>query len=285
MTAAARRVLITGAASGLGAALADRLVARGDRVLVTDLAASYDGPAGSTYWRLDITSDTDWTAARDWVTQAWGGLDVLVNNAGIATGGRIDVLTMADWQRALDVNLLGTVRGCATFTPMLKTQGAGHIVNVASIAGLVYPPGMSSYTAAKAGVVALSETLRYELDPWGIRVSVVCPSFVNTNLSASISGSDDVLNAIAARLIDRAELTADQIAVEIVKGMDAGRHVILTDASGRKAVAAKKFVRPLYDRQQLGFSARIRAAAARAGSGTGPSTSGTDLAQEVERQA
>ena len=80
----------------------------------------------------------------------------------------------------IDINLLGVVRGCRTFVPMMKAQGSGHIVNTASLAGLVHPPAMASYTAVKAGVVALSETLSYELDPFGISVSAVCPGFFRT---------------------------------------------------------------------------------------------------------
>jgi NAD(P)-dependent dehydrogenase (short-subunit alcohol dehydrogenase family) len=260
-----RRVLVTGGASGLGAALAGRFAARGDRVLVTDLVEEHDVPAGTSYLRADVTSAGDWQTVHRQVVDAWGGVDVLVNNAGIAAGGRIDVVGLDEWQRVIDVNLLGVVRGCRTFVPMLKAQAEageapGHIVNTASLAGLVHPPGMASYNAVKAGVVALSETLQHELAPWGIRTSVVCPSFFRTNLASSLSGSDRLLDQIAARLIDRSGTTADEVADEVMKGVDAGRHVILTDRAGRRAWLAKRFARPLYDREQRGFAGRIRSA-------------------------
>ncbi|MFT4263415.1 MAG: SDR family NAD(P)-dependent oxidoreductase [Nocardioides sp.] len=258
-----RRVLITGGASGLGAALAAQLAARGDRVLVTDLAPSYDVPEGpgspERYLRLNVTSDGDWEAARAWVEREWGGLDLLVNNAGIATGGRIDVATIEEWWEVVDINLLGVVRGCRTFTPMLKAQGSGQIVNTASLAGLVHPPAMASYTAVKAGVVALSETLAYELAPWGIAVSAVCPGFFRTNLAASLHGSDAALDKIAARLIDRSKLDATQVAREVIKGIDGRRMVILPDPLARRTWLTKRFARPLYDRAQRRFGARIRA--------------------------
>ena len=111
---------------------------------VTDLADGAD-------LHLDITSDDDWATARDWVDVHWGGLDVVVNNAGVAGGGRIDVAGIDEWQWIIDVNLLGVVRGCRTFTPVFKGQGSGRIVNVASLAGLVHPAGMASYNAVKAG--------------------------------------------------------------------------------------------------------------------------------------
>ncbi|WP_278257777.1 SDR family NAD(P)-dependent oxidoreductase [Nocardioides convexus] len=116
MTDQPLRVLITGAASGLGAALASAWEGRGAQVLRTDRADA-DG-----IFRLDITSDTDWAAAREHVERTWGGLDVLVNNAGIAGGGRLDVSGIDEWQRLVDINLLGAVRGTATFTPLFKQQ-------------------------------------------------------------------------------------------------------------------------------------------------------------------
>ncbi|WP_148572488.1 SDR family NAD(P)-dependent oxidoreductase [Nocardioides caldifontis] len=256
-----RRVLVTGGASGLGAALVTAFVARGDRVLVTDVREDASVPDGASYLRLDVTSEADWEAARAHVEEQWGGLDVLVNNAGIASGGRIDVATLEEWRRVIDINLLGVVRGCRTFTPVMKRQRSGHLVNTASLAGLVHPPGMASYNAVKAGVVALSETLQFELAPYGITTSVVCPSFFRTNLGASLSGSDTVLQSIARRLIDRSGTTAEQIAAEVVRGVDAGRPVILTDRPGRRAVLAKRFARPVYEREQHGFARRIKEAA------------------------
>lgn len=247
-----KRVLITGGASGLGAAMAEAFRARGDDVLVADLTEVPDGI------RLDVTSDDDWAAALTWVEQNWGGLDLLVNNAGIATGGRIDVVSLDEWRKVIDINLLGVVRGCQTFTPMMKAQGSGHILNTASLAGLVHPPGMSSYTAVKAGVVALSETLAYELHPHGIHVSVLCPGFIRTPLAQSLGGSDAAMDAVAARLINRSPYTAEQVATAVLKGLEARRMVILPDPAARKAVWTKRFARPLYDREQRKFGARIK---------------------------
>ena len=116
---------------------------------------------------------------RAWVEPDWGGLDLLVNNAGVAGGGRIERCSIEDWQWIFDVNLFGVVRGTRAFVPMLKAQGSGRIVNTASLAGLVHPPGMGSYNAVKAAVVAFSETAAHELAPYGVgvhgRVPVVLP--------------------------------------------------------------------------------------------------------------
>lgn len=260
-----RRVLITGGASGLGAALAARFAARGDRVLVTDLAADAAVPAGAVYQRLDITAEDDWRAARDRVRAEFDGLDVLVNNAGIASGGRIDRLTGDHWRRVLEVNVLGAATGCRTFVPLFKEQGRGHLVNVASAAGLVHPPAMTSYDAGKAAVVALSESLRWELAPWGIDVSVVCPSFFRTNLAASLGGDDPMMDTVATRLIEGSKLGADQIAERVVRAVDAKRFLVLPDRNARLAFWTKRLVRPLYDRQMLGMGARIRGAEQQSG--------------------
>ncbi|WP_116451618.1 SDR family NAD(P)-dependent oxidoreductase [Blastococcus litoris] len=255
-----RRVLVTGGASGLGAALAARYAARGDRVLVGDLAGTADVPAGASYQRLDITSEADWVAALERVRSEFGGLDVLVNNAGIAAGGRIDRLGADHWRRVLDVNVLGAVTGCRTFVPLFKEQGSGHLVNVASAAGLVHPPAMTSYDAGKAAVVALSESLRWELGPWGVDVSVVCPTFFRTNLAASLRGDDPLMDQVATRLIERSKLGADEIADRVVSAVDAKRFLVLPDRNARIAYWSKRLARPLYDRQMRGMGARIHRA-------------------------
>jgi NAD(P)-dependent dehydrogenase (short-subunit alcohol dehydrogenase family) len=244
-----RRVLVTGGASGLGLALTKAFLGRGDRVLVVDLAESRPDPVpeAADYLRLDVRSQQDWDAALAHVREVWGGLDVLVNNAGVATGGRIDVESIADWERVIDINLLGVVRGCQTFTPLLKGQRSGHIVNTASLAGLIHGPGMSSYNAAKAGVVALSETLGFELAPWGIHVSVICPAFFRTNLHESLQGKDTAMEETALKLITRASMSADEVAEVVLKGIDRHKRVILTDRLGRQAFWTKRLVRPAYD--------------------------------------
>ncbi len=248
--ASGSRVLVTGAASGLGLALVRQLVDRGCRVLGTDVhadtPASLAGLEGVSYLTLDVTKDVDWATARDWVVEQWDGLDYLFNNAGVAAGGRIELTEMDQWQWIVDINLLGVARGCRTFTPIMKAQRSGHIVNTASAAGLIHPPRMSEYNAVKAGVVALSETLFHELKPYDVAVSVVCPTFFKTNLTESMRGKDEAAQKSAAKLIDRSKVTADDIAAEVVAGVEKGRHIILTDRDGKIAYAAKRFARPLY---------------------------------------
>jgi len=254
------RVLVTGGASGLGAALANRYAARGDQVLVTDLAESADVPAGAFYRQLNVTSTSDWAGAVEHAKAQLGGIDILINNAGVASGGRIDRTDEAHWRRTFEVNVFGAVNGCQAVTPLFKQQRGGHIINVASLAGLVHPPSMSSYTAGKAAVVALSESLRYELAGWNIDVSVVCPSFFRSNLAASIVSKDELAGQIATKLINRAPLGAEDIAARVVKAADARKFVILPDRQARIAYLTKRFARPLYDRQMTSMGAKLHRA-------------------------
>ncbi len=252
------RVLVTGAASGLGAALARAFAARGDQVLATDLGSRAGVPDGAGYLPLDVRSDEDWQRARAWVVEHWGGLDVLVNNAGVAGGGRIELTSMADWAWITEINLFGVVRGTRTFVPMLKQQGTGRVVNVASLAGLVHPPGMGSYNAVKAAVVAFTETAAHELAPFGVRCSVVCPSYFRTNLMASMRGEDPDVAAKVSAMVEDSPLTADDIAAAVLAGLDEDAELIVPDEPARTAYALKLADREAYDAQMRSTAARMK---------------------------
>ncbi len=208
--------------------------------------------------QLDVTSEDDWEAAREWVAAEWGGLDILVNNAGVAGGGRIELCSLDDWRWIFDVNLFGVVRGTRAFTPMLKEQGSGWIVNTASLAGLVHPPGMGSYNAVKAAVVAFSETTAHELAPYGVGCSAVCPSYFRTNLMDSLRGGDEDLALQMKKLVNESPITADDIAAAVVAGVDAGEELIVPDEPARAAYDAKLHHRAAYDEQMRGIAARIK---------------------------
>lgn len=270
------RVLVTGAATGLGAALAAAFVERGDDVLAADIAydlgrgdrfeGSHESPADSSpehaaacSLHLDVRSDDDWAAAREWVEREWGGLDVLVNNAGVAGGGRLDVATLDEWQWITEINLFGAVRGTRTFVPTMKAQRSGHIVNIASLAGIVHPAGMASYNAVKAGVVALSETTAHELAEYGVRCSVVCPSYFRTDLVAGMRGADNAVGLVIGALVDSAPLGPEQIAAAVLEGIDRGEELILPDEAARVAYALKTTDRAAYDQTMRRQAARLNA--------------------------
>lgn len=272
-----RRILITGAASGLGLALATRYARDGWRVLLTDVdqpaldrAAEAVAGGAATAEReriatlaLDVRSDDDWAAARDWVASHWGGLDVLVSNAGVATGGRFEHLPIEDWDWIVQINLMGVVRGCRTFVPMMREQGSGHLVNIASAAGLLNPPVMASYNVVKAGVVSLSETLRHELEPAGITTSVVCPTFFRTGLAGSFRTPDEAVRRTMDKLVTQSSVPADVIAARIQDAVAKRRFLILTDREGIVAHAVKRFVPPLFRREARKGAARLLASIAK----------------------
>lgn len=215
-----RRAFITGAASGLGRAFCDLLAAEGWTLGMADVDASALSAAASSIEEqgghavpvdLDVTDAGSFhEAARYFVDEA-GGVDLVVNNAGIAAGGMFDRTSLDDWRAVINVNLMGVVHGCQAFVPYLKEQRSGHIINIASLAAIAAAPGMSAYNVSKAGVKALSETLYGELKPHNIYVSVVMPSFFKTNLADTMRG-DDFSRKMTERFMDRAEATAHDIA-------------------------------------------------------------------------
>lgn len=244
-----RRIFITGGASGLGRALAERYALAGWRVLIGDVRVERSAEAVAALTArgaiaaevpCDVRREDDLEAAARWLDAEWGGVDVVVNNAGVALAGDIAEMSLADWSWIIDINLLGVVRGCKVFTPRFVQQGHGHFVNVASMAGLVHPPHMSAYTATKAAVVALSESLSSELAPAGVSVSVVCPSFFRTSLHETMRSTSAELGAKARALVVRANRSADDIAARVFEGVAKKDFVILTDAEGRLAWAVKR---------------------------------------------
>ncbi|HVH94612.1 MAG TPA: SDR family NAD(P)-dependent oxidoreductase [Nocardioidaceae bacterium] len=252
------RALVTGAASGLGLALVRRLAARGDQVLATDLADPAPATDAVAHRRLDVRSEDDWSGARDWVESTWGGLDLLVNNAGVAGGGRIELCSLEEWEWIFDINLFGVVRGTRAFVPLMKAQGSGRIVNIASLAGLVHPPGMGSYNAVKAAVVAFSETTAHELAPYGVGCTAVCPSYFRTNLMSSLRGEDADLAAHVSHLVEQSPISADDIAAAVLEGLDGEAELILPDEPAKAAYATKLADRAAYDAQMRATAARVK---------------------------
>jgi NADP-dependent 3-hydroxy acid dehydrogenase YdfG len=252
-----RTVLITGAGSGLGRALALRYAALGCRVGVADLdldraegvRAEIEAAGGRALaFHVDITEDQAWAQLREQVMAAWHQLDVLINNAGVASGGATLEASIDDWRWMLEVNLLGVVRGCKTFAPDMLGKGAGQIINIASFAGLAGAPGLSSYGVAKGGVVSLSEGLRGEFEPRGLKVSVVCPAFFKTNLLQNFRGSEK-MRAAAAKLMENARESADDIARAIVDAAERGTFLIIPTATERRRWRLKRWFPEFYYRR------------------------------------
>lgn len=247
-----QRIFITGGASGLGRALALRHAREGWRVCIADLNDERGetvrrelvaaGAAEAVYHHADVTREEDLQAVADDLAARWGGLDVLINNAGVAQAGAIEDVSLDDWRWIIDINLLGVVRGCKVFVPLFKRQGSGHIVNIASMAGLLDVPRMGSYNVSKAAVVALTTTLEQELMADGIGVSVVCPSFFQTNLEETMRSTDPGLKKMMNKLLASGKLSADDVAERIVRGVRRGEVHILPHTSGERLWRAKRFL-------------------------------------------
>jgi NAD(P)-dependent dehydrogenase (short-subunit alcohol dehydrogenase family) len=257
-----RRILITGGASGLGRALAAGALRDGARVVITDrdtaagelarlefaeqLREAGQDTGRIAFLPMDVTSDADWVSVREWVAREWGGLDVLVNNAGVAHGGPIADIPMADWDWIIDINLKGAIRGVHTFLPVFTAQGGGHVVNIASLAGLANLPNMAAYNVTKAGVISLSETMRHELAGVGVRTTVVCPSFFATNLADGMRATDPSFEVVARKMLSGAlpgpKLTADDVARKVLRAVHKEKFWCLPHFQGRVLWMTKRYV-------------------------------------------
>jgi NAD(P)-dependent dehydrogenase (short-subunit alcohol dehydrogenase family) len=243
--------IVTGAASGIGRALSAALVARGASVVLADLdgkgarAAAdelHAGPPGrASGEELDVR-DSD--AVRELVertTTDHGHLDLMFNNAGIGIGGEVANMTLAHFDRTIDVNLRGVVNGVLAAYPVMIRQGRGHIVNTASLAGLLPGPGLAPYAMTKHAVVGLSSSLRAEAASHGVRVSVVCPGVIDTPLLDKQNPSDlpKVGNFESGRdLLERAigkAYPAELLARDVLAGVARNRPIIVSPHHARRA--------------------------------------------------
>jgi len=264
-------VLITGAGSGLGAAMARRFARAGFRVAVTDINAqraqqvSDELTAGgntSLPAELDTTRNEDWQRVGALVEQQWGPVNVIINNAGVAASGLCEETSLDDWQWVIDIDLLGVVRGCHRFLPGLRQEGAAgrlaHIINIASFAGFSAMPGLSAYGTAKAAVIALSEHLLTELDGSGVGVSVVCPSFVATNLLESFRSTENDMRKTVERWMKHSPVTAADVAETVFTAMQNNQFMVLTHPKTLWALRMKRFWPTRYYRRIIAMSRLAR---------------------------
>ncbi len=195
---AGKVAVVTGAASGIGKAMAERFGREGMRVVLADVEqGALDATAAElaaqgielTSVRVDVSSEADVQRMAAETFDRFGTVHVVCNNAGVGSRGlTIHDLPTQDYEWVLGVNVWGVIHGMRAFLPHLRLQDEGHVVNTASVSGLYHLPRMGPYNASKAAVIALSETLHHELAAEGshVGVSVVCPSWVRTNISAAV---------------------------------------------------------------------------------------------------
>jgi len=257
---AGRVAVVTGAASGIGRALAGRFAAEGMKVVLADVeeaalarAAGELAAAGASVLPVvtDVARGDQVEALADRAAEAFGAVHLLCNNAGVGLGGLMWEHSVADWEWVLGVNLWGVIHGCRVFVPRMLAHGdQAHVVNTASMAGLVSTPLMSIYNVTKQGVVALSETLAHDLTLRGarVKVSVVCPGFVATRIADAernrpgARAADDPRHAQFVTMMRAAVASgigAEQVAGDVVDAIRAERFYVITHPPYLKQVRTR----------------------------------------------
>jgi NAD(P)-dependent dehydrogenase (short-subunit alcohol dehydrogenase family) len=253
---------VTGAASGLGRSMALAFAAEGMDVALADV----DEVSLSTVQeeilakdvraitlKVDVSQAEQVEGFRDQALTRLGGLHVVCNNAGVSPLGAVWENSVADWQWILGVNLWGVIHGVRAFAPHLIAQNEGHIVNTASVAGLIAPPGSGAYNVTKHAVVALSESLQHDLRERNSRVgvSVLCPAYVPTRITESersrpkelavAKKSPETLarEAMLKKAVTSGKVSADQVAQAVVAAIKNERFYILTHPRIKGAIQAR----------------------------------------------
>jgi NAD(P)-dependent dehydrogenase (short-subunit alcohol dehydrogenase family) len=213
MSLMGKLALVTGGGGGIGAGIAAALIEQGARVVIADLderhlaeATAQLGGQATTY-QIDVTDRASWAAAQTQIEAELGPLDILCNNAGIATPrGLIDEMDPALFDRVVAVNITGVFNGVQCFAPGMRARGRGHIVNTASVNGLLPFGSFTAYSASKCAVAGLSEALREELAPYGVGVSILYPGLTRSRMSLSpdvgASGGRPMTPQIEAMMMD-----------------------------------------------------------------------------------
>ena len=254
-----KRAFITGAGSGLGQAFAYELAKEGWTIGVADVneapllvtKTSIEKLGGKAF---PYVFDVRYRAAYAKVAEDFllnnQGIDLLINNAGVGGGGPFEQYSLEDWDWMVGINLMGVVNGNLFFVKEFQKQKSGYIINIASAAGFANAPNMGAYSATKAAVISLSEVLKYELKPYNVGVSAVMPTFFKTNImnNARMVGND---GAIAQKLIDRSNLEASTVALEILTKAGKGKHKIVLPNEARIQYFLKRFFPKFFEKAML----------------------------------
>jgi NAD(P)-dependent dehydrogenase (short-subunit alcohol dehydrogenase family) len=245
-----RVAVVTGGGSGIGAAMARAFAAEGMRIVLADIeepameatAASISGDVLTV--RTDVTKLDDLHALAARAFTHFGGVHLLCNNAGVITIGGLETMTHRDWEWMLGVNLWGVINGLEAFLPrMIAQKQGGHIVNTASMSGLVPMQAMGIYVTTKYAVVGLSETLQRDLSQYGIGVSVLCPMVVNTRINAAARNRPAELRNPGEELFVPPQIEmvggvieATEVAERVVAAVKANDLYILTHKAQRNLI-------------------------------------------------
>ena len=233
-----KTVIITGGADGIGKALSLKLLAEDARVVITDIneeklshfAQSIDDSNGRAAFEvLDVTDEIAVQQLVNDVKDDFGQIDFIFNNAGIAVTGDGRDISIQQWRKVTDVNQWGVIHGAMAAYKIMAEQGSGHIINIASLAGLIPFPTNLPYSATKSAVVGLSMSLRAEAQDLGVKVSVVCPGFIRSNIFDATEmvnvPKQAIVSNIAFKLVD-----TDTAAEKILQGVKKNTAVIVFPA-------------------------------------------------------
>ncbi|HTQ44641.1 MAG TPA: SDR family NAD(P)-dependent oxidoreductase [Polyangiaceae bacterium] len=244
--------VLTGAASGLGRAFAMELASRSSRILLSDIdeaglaetarLVEQRGGAAKTL-RCDVSKIEDMRRLHTEATSWLGDVDLLINNAGVAVGGPVGEVPLADWSWIVGINQWGPIYGCHLFVPGMKKRGSGHVLNVASIAAFACGGQMGPYNVTKAAVVALSETLAGELAGTGVGVTVLCPYFFKTNIArSSRSTGAAVATDAVERLMEKSAVQASEVARLAVAACERGKLYVFPHKEAKALVTLKRML-------------------------------------------
>jgi NAD(P)-dependent dehydrogenase (short-subunit alcohol dehydrogenase family) len=259
-----RIAVVTGGASGLGRAMAARFAREGVKIVLADIEADalnttlkefQDAGHDTIAVQCDVSKADDVEALAERTLEKYGGVHIVCNNAGVAAGGLIWEHTVEDWEWAMGPNVWGVIHGVRVFTPiMLKQNSEAHIVNTASVAGLLTLPGMGVYCVTKHAVVSLSECLHHDLVAQSdkVRCSVLCPAYVPTRIAESERNRPEHLRSDRPRTeedvrreenmrhaVASGRISADQVADAVIDAIRAERFYILTHERIKPAIETR----------------------------------------------
>ncbi|MBT4887446.1 MAG: SDR family NAD(P)-dependent oxidoreductase [Planctomycetaceae bacterium] len=240
----AGRAIVTGAVSGLGRAITRELANRKWEIATVDCKDKSDEAwvaldreviaSGGRHLAspFDVRDGNSWHQLANRLQKEWPTIDLLVNAAGVGATGEVGSLPVQQWQRVLETNLLGTVIGCETFLPRLRSQReSARLLNIASIAGLLSPPSMAAYSASKAGVIAVSDAIAAE-SQGQLSVTVACPGFFRSGLLDSWYFTQAIERREAARRMKKTAWTSESVAQHVLAATFRGQYYVVL---GRQA--------------------------------------------------
>jgi len=252
-----KRAFITGAASGLGRQFALHLAREGWTLGLSDIdlqqlqtvvdEANAMG-ARALPMMLDVADRMAYKDVSALFLQTAGGIDLLINNAGVGDGAAFADYPLQDWDWMIGINQMGVIYGCHFFVSQMEKQGAGHIINISSAAAYSNAPFMAAYNVSKAAVRALSETLYHELKPQGIGVSVVMPTFFPTDIMKQARGPKSY-HVFAKKMMERSTISAEEVALTVLQKAGESKKEIVLPFEARRNYFLKRFFPRFFDRQ------------------------------------